>query len=422
MPKKMVTGQGAAGGGLGATSLPLWHATGLSLAVIVAHVLNGWGAIVFGLFSAAVIWTLHRLHRHAPEARTTAGLIASAPKAAPAAAIVVVQFVAYVLIGAYTAKTVASMALVITTPADATSIPGWWGPTLAVAVAAVAAVLVAALPTRLLAPTVTALAAFGLLVIFYVALALIARILSGTSPVDPVVQIGATPAAAEWGPAALLVSLAIAFAGFEIPTTVNDRLRSVGRPLGVAMALVTVCAGLAWVAANLASAGEFRYDAADFILVAAQLFGDTANMWLLGAILAQAVAALLVLIWGATRVIRPSDTYSLRPLALTAAVTTVLALAVSFDWGGAAGRLWGVAPILLFVVYLAAAHANSQLDDSDTTAWAVFALTGIVLVVVVFLNGVSHGWWPLAIAAAVAVTGVAVGWIRNGVSQENRTA
>ena len=151
MPKKMVTGQLAAGGGLGATSLPLWHATGLSLAVIVAHVLNGWGAIVFGLFSAAVIWTLHRLHRHAPEARTTAALIASAPKAAPAAAIVVVQFVAYVLIGAYTAKTVASMALVMTTPADATSIPGWWGPTLAVAVAAVAAVLVAVLPTRLLA-------------------------------------------------------------------------------------------------------------------------------------------------------------------------------------------------------------------------------------------------------------------------------
>ena len=109
-------------------------------------------------------------------------------------------------------------------------------------------------------------------------------------------------------------------------------------------------------------------------------------------------------------------------LPVPAAVTTVLALAVSFDWGGAAGRLWGVTPILLFVVYLAAAHANSQLDDSDTTAWAVFALTGIVLVVVVFLHGASHGWWPLAIAAAITVAAVAVGWMRNDVSQENRTA
>ena len=48
MPKKMVTGQGAAGGGLGATALSTWQATGLSLAVIVGHILNGWGAVVFG--------------------------------------------------------------------------------------------------------------------------------------------------------------------------------------------------------------------------------------------------------------------------------------------------------------------------------------------------------------------------------------
>ena len=65
----------------------------------------------------------------------------------------------------------------------------------------------AALPTRLLAPAVTVLAAFGVLVFFYVALAVIARMLSGTAPVEPVMEIGATPAAAEWGPAALLVSL-----------------------------------------------------------------------------------------------------------------------------------------------------------------------------------------------------------------------
>jgi len=408
MPKKMVTGQGAAGGGLGATALPTWQATGLSLAVIVGHILNGWGAVVFGLLSVGVIWTLHRLHAHAPGARTTADLIASAPGAAPARAIVVVQFVAYVLIGAYTAKTIASIALVMMTQQDAMT-PDWWGPTLAVAAAAVGSFLVAALPTRLLAPAVTVLAAFGVLVFFYVALAVIARMLSGTAPVEPVMEIGATPAAAEWGPAALLVSLAIAFTGFEIPTTVSDRLKSVGRPLGVAMALATLCAALAWVATNLASAGEFRYDAADLVLIAAQLFGHTGNLWLLGATIAQAVAALLVLIWGATRVVRPPVPHSPLPLAVTAVVTTLLALALSFDWAGAAGRLWGVAGILLFVVYLAAAQANSRSDDSNTTAWAVFALTGVVLVVVVFLHGATDGWWPVAIAAAIVVAAAAVG-------------
>src|SRR5260370_27548840 len=104
MPKKMVAGQGETGGGLGVTGLPVWQATGLSLAVIVGHVFNGSGAIVFGLLSVGVIWTLHRLHIHAPGSRTTADLIASTPGAAPAQAIAVIQFVAYVLIGPYTAN------------------------------------------------------------------------------------------------------------------------------------------------------------------------------------------------------------------------------------------------------------------------------------------------------------------------------
>jgi hypothetical protein len=401
MPKKMVAGQGETGGGLGVTALPVWQATGLSLAVIVGHVFNGSGAIMFGLLSVGVIWMLHRLHTHAPGSRTTADLIASAPGAAPAQAIAVIQFVAYALIGAYTAKSIASMALIWMTGPD-TTIPDWSGPALAVTAAAVGSVLVGALPTRLLAPAVTVLAAFGLLVFFYVALAVIARVLSGTAPVEPAMDFGVTPAAAEWGPAALLVSLAIAFAGFEIPTTVSDRLRSVRRPLGGAMALVTLCATLAWIATNIGSAGEFRYDAADLVMVAAQMFGDAGSQWLLAATIAQAVAALLVLVWGATRVVRPPVTGSPVPLAMTAIVMVLLVLAISFDWGGAAAKLWGVAGILLLVVYAAAAQANSRLDDSNTTAWAMFALMGMVLVVVVFLMGASEGWWPSGIAIAIA--------------------
>jgi hypothetical protein len=421
MPKKMVSGQGEPGGRLGVTALPTWQATGLSLAVIVGHVFNGSGAMVFGLLSVGVICTLHRLHTHAPGSRTTADLITSASGAAPAPAIVVIQFVAYVLIGAYTAKSIASMALIWITGPD-TTVPGWSGPALAVAAAAVGSVLVGALPTRLLAPAVTVLAAFSLLVFFYVALAVIARVLSGTAPVEPSMEIGATPAAAEWGPAALLISLAVAFAGFEIPTTASDRLRSVRRPLGTAMALVTLCAALAWVATNLGSTGEFRYDAADLVIIAAQMFGDTGNLWLLAATIAQAVTALLVLIWGAARVVRPPVTGSSLPSAVTAGVMALLVLAISFGWGDAAAKLWGVAGILLLVVYVAAAQANSRLDDSNTTAWAVFALMGIVLVVVVFLNGASEGWWPSGIAAAIAAA--AAVWALNfgRLSRENQAA
>src|SRR5260370_24387942 len=109
MPKKMVAGQGEIGGSLGVTALPTWQATGLSLAVIVGHVFNGSGAIAFGLLSIGVIWTLHRLHTHAPGSRTTADIIASAPGAAPAQAIAVIQFIAYVLVAPYPAKTLALM-------------------------------------------------------------------------------------------------------------------------------------------------------------------------------------------------------------------------------------------------------------------------------------------------------------------------
>jgi hypothetical protein len=400
MPKKIVTGEAEAGERLGMTALPTWQATGLSLAVIVGHVFNGSGALVFGLLSVGVIWTLHRLHTHAPGSRTTADLIASVSGATPARAIAVVQFVAYALIGAYTAKSITSMALPWMTGPD-TTIPGWSGPALGVATAAVGCLLVGALPTRLLAPAVTVLAAFSLLVFFYVALAVIARVLSGTAPVKPIMEFGTTPAAAEWGPAALLISLAIAFAGFEIPTSASDRLRSVRRPLGGAMALATLCAALAWVATNLGSTGEFRYDAADLVLIAGQMFGGTGTLWLLAAAIAGAVAALLVLIWGATLVVQPPIAGSVLPLTVTAVVTGLLVLAVSISWGDGAAHLWGVAGILLLGVYVAAAQANSRLDDENSTAWALFALMAMVFVVAVFLMGASQGWWPSGIAIAI---------------------
>ena len=95
------------------------------------------------------------------------------------------------------------------------------------------------------------------------------------------------------------------------------------------------------------------------------------------------------------------------PLAVTAVVMGVLALAMAGGWGDAAAKLWGVAGILLLVVYVAAAQANSRLDDSSTTAWAVFALMGIVVAVIVFLTGADVGWWPVAIAAVIVVAAAA---------------
>jgi hypothetical protein len=378
--------------------LPAWQVAGLSLAVLVGHVFEGSGALVFGVLAVGIIWTLHRLHTHAPESRSTAELIASVPGTAPARAISLLQFVAYLVIGAYAARGIASMALIWLSGPDVTA-ADWTGPALAVVAVAVTAVLAGALPTRLLAPVATVLAGLGLLVYFYVALAVIAKVSSGTTPVEPFVQVGAAPAPAEWGTAALLVSLAIAFAAFEIPTTVSDRLGSVRKPLGFAMGLVVLCSVTAWVATNMGATGEFRYDAGDLAVIAVEMLGQWGVWFLTAATIAQVVAALLVLIWGATRIVRTPGVASLLPLVGTAVAMGALALIVNTSWG--APKLWGVGAILLFVVYLAAAQANSRLDDSNTTAWAWFALMGVVLAVVAFLKGASEGWWAVGIAAIV---------------------
>jgi hypothetical protein len=58
---------------------------------------------------------------------------------------------------------------------------------------------------------VTVLAAFGLLVFFYVALAVLARVASGTEPVG----IGTSAPSSELGPVAVVIPLAIGLAGFE---------------------------------------------------------------------------------------------------------------------------------------------------------------------------------------------------------------
>jgi hypothetical protein len=388
--------------------IPTWQAAGVSLAVIGGHVLAGSGALVFGVLSIGVIWTLHRLRAGAPESRTTAELIASVPGAAPARAISAVQFAAYVLIGAYAARTVASITLIWLSRPEVMA-PEWSGPAVAVAVTAIAAVLAGAMPTRVLAPVVTVLAAFGLLVFFYVSLAVIARTASGTTPIEPAFPIGATAAPTEWGPAALVVSLAIAFAGFEIPTAANDRLRSISRPLGYAMALVVLCATLAWVATNMATAGDFRYDAGDLTQVAGAMFGMTSGFWLLlTATMAQAVAALLVLMWGATRVVRPPRTDSVLPLVAAGVATTVVAAFVSGGWAGAGSKLWGVGGLLLIAIYLLAAQANSRSDDANTAAWTLFAVMGLVLAPVVILKGLAEGWWPVGIA--VVILAAAAAW------------
>jgi hypothetical protein len=381
------------------TVFPTWQAAGLSLAVLVGHVLNGSGVLLFGVVAVGVIWALHRLRVSAPESATTADLISSVPGTAPAEAVRIVQFTAYALLAAQAAKAIAAMPMLLLIDPDSSTFPVYPGPALAVLAVAVAALLVVVLPTKRLATTATVLAALGLLVYFSVSVAVIVQIASGTPPRPPM-EVGAVPAATEWGVAAVLVSLAIVCAGFEIPTAAVDRMQSLRRPLGLAVAIVALVALVAWVAANIGIVGEFRYDAAELVFIASDIFGGPTTALLFGATIALALAAVLVLIWGAARVVRRTDSGELSPVLATAGVTGVLTLLVSGGWGGASEKLWGVAGLLLLAVYVAVAQANSRLDDS-TSAWALFAVLGFALAVSLFLVGVGQGWWPVLITLIV---------------------
>ena len=206
------------------------------------------------------------MHR---KARTTADLIASVPGAAPAGAIRVIQFVAYVLIGAFTAASIAAMALLwIRGPTwwfpagrdprcpspPSRWAPSWWG----------------ALPTRSWprwrrcwrgsARRCSPTSALAVIAGWRRAPRLSTR--HRTRP---------DPRADRVGPCGTFDFARDRFAVFEIPTTVNARLYFCGPGRsGSRWPSSSLCAAVAWVATNMGSTGEFRYNAADLFQVAAR--------------------------------------------------------------------------------------------------------------------------------------------------------
>lgn len=401
MPKRMMSG-----GGLGETFddlLPGWQATGLALAAVSGHVLVGSGAVVFAVLAVGLIWALHRLHVNAPAARSTADLIGSVLGTAPARAAGVVQYAAYLLLGAFTVSSVALLTLSWSVDSDPAT-TGWLWPATAVATAGIAGAFVTMLPLRALAALVTVLAGFGLLVYFYLGLAVLAKVYSGTEPIE----IGPAATSSKFGAIGIILVLAMSMVAFEIPTTASDRLRSVARPLGWAMALMVVAAGTAWAATNVGVSGDFRFDATDLVYVAAEMFGHSSGVWVVAATTALASAALIMLTFGAARA-APAPLPSDEPGVLVATViTALLAVVMCRGWGDVSSKLWGVAGILLLVVYLLVVQANSRLEDGNTMAWGLFALVGVVLLVVVFVIGAGTSWWPVGIAAAIAAVAATV--------------
>lgn len=397
----------------GVGEMATWQAASLSLGVIGWATFRGVAVLVGALLFAPVIYAFTRLHNHAPGVRSTSDLVGSTLGRRTASAAGLIQLTAYVVAAAAAAARLGLVVQLFVGDGDiGTRI--WWA-VVAVSAVIVAGVLIWSFSFRAVTVIVGVLVAAALLVAFYLGVAVLARVWSGTTPVD---MAGDPPRS---GPAIMdtVLWLAVAVAGFEICTTANSRLRSAGRPMAMAVAVLTGCAGVLWLADHLGATGGFRFAPTGLGSIVSGFFGESGAVWIVVSSLLANAAALLLLTSAAARTgCRQLEAATLQRssrLTTTTAVTVVAAVLAGLaitDWGGT--MVNGVWPILLLTLYVLVAHASVQIPGSGEFSWWISAFAAAVLAAVALLPLLAYGTlsaaWPTVTAAAVVGVAFAIGW------------
>jgi hypothetical protein len=401
-------------------TLPTWRAAGLSLAVAGSAVLNGIGALGAVLIAAVVIFALERLHRQTPEAPSTGDMVGSTLGPAAARFTNMIQLTAYAVMVAGVVVSLGGLSFYHSAD-PASAMASWWWPALSLAFVALAATLVAVLPTRTIGAVAAVLAAVGLLVFFYVGLAITAKVFSGTPPEKT------APYAFPSGLILLatLIPLGLGLAGFEVVSAANSRLRSARLPLGAALAAITVCTVTVLVAVNVAAAGGygFQYTAGLFWDITVEVFGEPSRSWLLAGAVPLSSAAALTLMWAATRIAGRLFGTGVATSILVAVAIAAIAVALCRFQGDVSLLLSVVAALLLLVVYILVAEANSRIPGTSAATQvprAVMLATaaGVVFIPLRARDFAVGAWWPLGVT--VLVLGVAA--LLSGVGRAARPA
>ncbi|WP_135452495.1 hypothetical protein [Mycobacterium sp. DL99] len=383
-------------------ALPAWRAVGLSIGPIGAAVFNGVAGLCAAAIAAVLVFAFARLHRNAPQSVSTGDLVASTVGPAAGRFTSLVQLAAYALLGVGAALTLALQPLT-GAPDLETALAGWWWPGWSVAVVVIAGAVVAYLPTRAVGATAAALAGAGLLVFLYLALAIMARVASGTPPM----QIGGpTPVDSVLLVTAAAIPLGLGLVGFEAATVVSGRLVSVARPVGAAVGITALGTVALLLAVNIGATGGFHPTAVNLSLIVSQFFADAGYYWFTAGSLCLGSAALLALTWAATRVAGRLFGSGPEVAILVPAVMCVLAVAFS-RFQGHIGRLQMVVPaLLLLVVYVLVTEANSRIEGSAAAQQAPRVILTVVAVCVVLIplrvtSFALPTLWPLAATAAI---------------------
>jgi len=127
---------------------------------------------------------------------------------------------------------------------------GSWWPACSLAAVILAAALTYFCRTWIVVCIAAVVGVAGVLVYFYIALAIAARAAAGSVSQSVNAAMTSQPPLAT---AALLTTLGLALLGVEAVTTLSDRVSSVSRPMGLAIAVTALCATTGWVAVTRAS-------------------------------------------------------------------------------------------------------------------------------------------------------------------------
>lgn len=382
MPKKPLTDSLAFDDAAPSPGLAGWQATGLALAAAAMAARAGLGTLVGAVLLAPIVYALVRLRRHAPHARSTAELVGSTLGQRGAAFAGILQVTGYVLI----AVTAAQFIGLVFVPQQATTDPfspielnHWLWSLWAVAAIVVAAVLVFALPGRVVASLAAVLALVGLLIQFYYALAVAARAMTGTVT-EQIVSHHPPPTLGVLG---TLTVLAVSVFGVEVVTTRTRRGSSNGWPMSLAIGVVALIAAVTWWAAQQSGWGGNSLNGSTFGIAVGEFYGDTgATVVTVGAAMF-IFAALLALLWGIAAITEGLDAQASPDTVFAGIVVAMAVLAVAViqaDW--TPGYVGGLVLLTLYAVVLV---ANSRIAADSVVSWWLRFVMPAVLAAVVLL-------------------------------------
>ena len=382
MPKKQLTDSLAIDGAAPSPGLAGWQATGLALAAGAMAARAGLGTLIGAVVLAPIVYALVRLRRHAPDARSTAELVGSTLGPRGTAFAGVLQVTGYVLIAVTAAQFVGLVFVpqqAATDPLSPIEVNHWLWSLWAVAAIVVAAMLVFALPGRVVASLAAVLAVIGLLIQFYYALAVAARAMTGTVT-EQIVSHDPSPTLRVLG---TLTVLAVSLFGVEVVTTRTRRGSSNGWPMSLAVGVVALISAVTWWAAQQSGWGGNSLNGSTFGIAVGEFYGDTgATVVTVGAAMFIS-AALLALLWGIAAVTERFDAKASPDTVFAGIVAAVAVLAVAViqvDW-----TLGYVGGLVLLALYAVVLVANSRIAADSVVSWWLRFVMPVVLAAVVLL-------------------------------------